>query len=299
MRMKWIWKSQIVGRGCVHTKSYETVFHNQSSRCLPLRYLFVRFHETRRWRCHWPFFYLMVISLSVPQWWDVESGEALQTFYPTGSALKKIHVSSDFTTFVTIDSIGILYILRRVAWCRTAVVSLKPQASRYIKWLTLWVLQKCEAKWFLIVTATPFTSQQTTFLRLGLFYTSASFVTTRYCEKKKWHAFSQSCKVKLQPVIKLIFGVTFIVCWQQPLHYQHQHSFTFPLNLLCNKGIEELWTFRRKHLRAQVVQRRWDNKKIHVFFPLPMSVTCMTTKHFESSIPRGATGEGDFLLVVV
>lgn len=70
-------------------------------------------------------FPLMFISVSVPQWWNVETGEALQTFYPTGSALKKIHVSSDFTTFVTIDSVGILYILRRVAWCRTAFVSLK------------------------------------------------------------------------------------------------------------------------------------------------------------------------------
>ncbi|XP_036977982.1 apoptotic protease-activating factor 1 isoform X1 [Acanthopagrus latus] len=49
------------------------------------------------------------------KWWDVEKGEALQTFYPTGTALKRIHVSSDFSTFVTIDSIGILYILQRVA----------------------------------------------------------------------------------------------------------------------------------------------------------------------------------------
>ncbi|XP_057711417.1 apoptotic protease-activating factor 1 [Corythoichthys intestinalis] len=48
------------------------------------------------------------------KWWDVDKGEALQTFYPTGSALKKIHVSSDFSTFVTIDNVGILYILQRV-----------------------------------------------------------------------------------------------------------------------------------------------------------------------------------------
>nr|XP_019947675.1 PREDICTED: apoptotic protease-activating factor 1 [Paralichthys olivaceus] len=48
------------------------------------------------------------------RWWDVERGEALQTFYPAGSALKRIHVSSDFSTFVTIDGIGILYILQRV-----------------------------------------------------------------------------------------------------------------------------------------------------------------------------------------
>ncbi|XP_032445523.1 apoptotic protease-activating factor 1 isoform X1 [Xiphophorus hellerii] len=49
------------------------------------------------------------------KWWDVARGESLQTFYPTGSALKKIHVSPDFSTFVTIDNIGILYILKRVA----------------------------------------------------------------------------------------------------------------------------------------------------------------------------------------
>ncbi|XP_038150125.1 apoptotic protease-activating factor 1 isoform X2 [Cyprinodon tularosa] len=49
------------------------------------------------------------------KWWNVARGEALQTFYPSGSALKKIHVSPDFSTFVTIDNIGILYILKRVA----------------------------------------------------------------------------------------------------------------------------------------------------------------------------------------
>jgi len=59
---------------------------------------------------------MVSLSLSFIQWWNVERGEALQTFYPTGCALKKIHVSSDFSTFVTIDSIGILYVLQRVAW---------------------------------------------------------------------------------------------------------------------------------------------------------------------------------------
>ncbi|KAK7886125.1 hypothetical protein WMY93_025746 [Mugilogobius chulae] len=48
------------------------------------------------------------------KWWDVESGEALQTFYTKGLALKKIHVSPDFSTFVTIDNIGILYVLQRI-----------------------------------------------------------------------------------------------------------------------------------------------------------------------------------------
>uniref|UniRef100_A0A3Q1GUT1 Apoptotic protease-activating factor 1 n=1 Tax=Acanthochromis polyacanthus TaxID=80966 RepID=A0A3Q1GUT1_9TELE len=57
---------------------------------------------------------LLVSTGGYIKWWNVEKGEALQTFYPTGSALKKVHVSSDFSTFVTIDNIGILYILQRV-----------------------------------------------------------------------------------------------------------------------------------------------------------------------------------------
>ncbi|XP_072528597.1 apoptotic protease-activating factor 1 [Salminus brasiliensis] len=48
------------------------------------------------------------------KWWSVERGEVLQTFYTTGANLKRIHVSPDFRTFVTIDNIGILYILRQV-----------------------------------------------------------------------------------------------------------------------------------------------------------------------------------------
>ncbi|KAM9845936.1 apoptotic protease-activating factor 1 [Aulostomus maculatus] len=57
---------------------------------------------------------LLVSTGGYIKWWSVERGEALQTFYPTGSALKKIHVSSDFSTFVTIDNIGILYVLQRI-----------------------------------------------------------------------------------------------------------------------------------------------------------------------------------------
>ncbi|XP_051974961.1 apoptotic protease-activating factor 1 isoform X1 [Xyrauchen texanus] len=48
------------------------------------------------------------------KWWSVETAEALQTFYTMGASLKKIHVSPDFTTFITIDSIGILYVLQKV-----------------------------------------------------------------------------------------------------------------------------------------------------------------------------------------
>lgn len=57
---------------------------------------------------------LLVSTGGYVKWWNVEDGEALQTFYPTGSALKKIHVSSNFSTFVTIDNIGFLYVLQRV-----------------------------------------------------------------------------------------------------------------------------------------------------------------------------------------
>lgn len=57
---------------------------------------------------------LLVSTGGYIKWWNVDKGEALQTFFPTGSALKKIHVSLDFSTFVTIDNIGILYILQRL-----------------------------------------------------------------------------------------------------------------------------------------------------------------------------------------
>nr|XP_020509314.1 apoptotic protease-activating factor 1 [Labrus bergylta] len=57
---------------------------------------------------------LLVSTGGYVKWWDVEKGEALQTFYTSGTALKRIHVSADFSTFVTIDNMGILYILQRV-----------------------------------------------------------------------------------------------------------------------------------------------------------------------------------------
>ncbi|KAM8883777.1 apoptotic protease-activating factor 1 isoform 2-T2 [Synchiropus picturatus] len=58
---------------------------------------------------------LLVSTGGYIKWWDVDSGQALQTFFTKGGALKKVHASSDFSTFVTIDNIGILYVLRRVA----------------------------------------------------------------------------------------------------------------------------------------------------------------------------------------
>ncbi|GCC32636.1 hypothetical protein chiPu_0011099, partial [Chiloscyllium punctatum] len=48
------------------------------------------------------------------KWWDMKTGESLQTFYTNGTNLKSIYVSSDFKTYVTIDSIGILYILKMI-----------------------------------------------------------------------------------------------------------------------------------------------------------------------------------------
>uniref|UniRef100_A0A3P9HT88 Apoptotic protease-activating factor 1 n=1 Tax=Oryzias latipes TaxID=8090 RepID=A0A3P9HT88_ORYLA len=57
---------------------------------------------------------LLVSAGGYIKWWDVKDGVALQTFYPKGNALRKIHVSSEFSTFVTVDSIGILYVLQRV-----------------------------------------------------------------------------------------------------------------------------------------------------------------------------------------
>ncbi|KAM6215658.1 apoptotic protease-activating factor 1 isoform 2-T2 [Rhynchocyon petersi] len=46
------------------------------------------------------------------KWWNVVTGESLQTFYTNGTNLKKIHVSPDFKTYVTVDNLGILYILQ-------------------------------------------------------------------------------------------------------------------------------------------------------------------------------------------
>uniref|UniRef100_A0A4W3JJF3 Apoptotic protease-activating factor 1 n=1 Tax=Callorhinchus milii TaxID=7868 RepID=A0A4W3JJF3_CALMI len=48
------------------------------------------------------------------KWWDLENGEFLQTFYTNGTNLKVIYVSADFQTFVTIDNIGTLYVLKMI-----------------------------------------------------------------------------------------------------------------------------------------------------------------------------------------
>nr|XP_005305287.1 apoptotic protease-activating factor 1 isoform X1 [Chrysemys picta bellii]XP_008176985.1 apoptotic protease-activating factor 1 isoform X1 [Chrysemys picta bellii] len=46
------------------------------------------------------------------KWWNVTTGESLQTFYTNGTNLKSIYVSSSFKVYVTIDNLGILYVLQ-------------------------------------------------------------------------------------------------------------------------------------------------------------------------------------------
>ena len=55
---------------------------------------------------------LMKVFFFSEQWWNVVTGESSQTFYTNGTNLKKIHVSPDFRTYVTVDNLGILYILQ-------------------------------------------------------------------------------------------------------------------------------------------------------------------------------------------
>lgn len=55
---------------------------------------------------------LMGVLFFSEQWWNVVTGESSQTFYTNGTNLKKIHVSADFKTYVTVDNLGILYILQ-------------------------------------------------------------------------------------------------------------------------------------------------------------------------------------------
>lgn len=57
-------------------------------------------------------YHLMRMLFFSPQWWNVVTGESLQTFYTNGTNLKKIHVSPDFKTYVTVDNLGILYVLQ-------------------------------------------------------------------------------------------------------------------------------------------------------------------------------------------
>ncbi|CAH2277399.1 apoptotic protease-activating factor 1 isoform X1 [Pelobates cultripes] len=56
----------------------------------------------------------IVSSSAYVKWWDVDTGVCKQTFYTNGTNLKSIHLCSTFRTFVTIDNLGILYVLQLV-----------------------------------------------------------------------------------------------------------------------------------------------------------------------------------------
>uniref|UniRef100_A0A8C9DNS2 Apoptotic protease-activating factor 1 n=1 Tax=Prolemur simus TaxID=1328070 RepID=A0A8C9DNS2_PROSS len=62
--------------------------------------------------CFSPDSKMLVSAGGYLKWWNVVTGECSQTFYTNGTNLKKIHVSTDFKTFVTVDNLGILYILQ-------------------------------------------------------------------------------------------------------------------------------------------------------------------------------------------
>lgn len=71
--------------------------------------------EGSGWHCRLPYSVitnLMRILCFSEQWWNVDSGKSIQTFYTNGTNLKKIHVSPDFKTYVTVDNLGILYVLK-------------------------------------------------------------------------------------------------------------------------------------------------------------------------------------------
>ncbi|XP_034982780.1 apoptotic protease-activating factor 1 isoform X1 [Zootoca vivipara] len=55
---------------------------------------------------------ILVSSGGCIQWWNVATGQLLQTFYTNGTNLKSLHVSPDFKVCVTVDNLGILYVLQ-------------------------------------------------------------------------------------------------------------------------------------------------------------------------------------------
>ncbi|OXB76931.1 UNVERIFIED_CONTAM: hypothetical protein H355_002402 [Colinus virginianus] len=57
---------------------------------------------------------MLVSSGGYLKWWDVTTGESLQTFYTNGTNLKSIHVSPNFEVYVTVDNLGILYVLQKL-----------------------------------------------------------------------------------------------------------------------------------------------------------------------------------------
>ncbi|XP_062424357.1 apoptotic protease-activating factor 1 isoform X2 [Rhea pennata] len=57
---------------------------------------------------------VLVSSGGYLKWWNVTTGESLQTFYTNGTNLKSIHVSPNFNVYVTVDNLGILYVLQKM-----------------------------------------------------------------------------------------------------------------------------------------------------------------------------------------
>uniref|UniRef100_A0ABM5GFB3 Apoptotic protease-activating factor 1 n=1 Tax=Pogona vitticeps TaxID=103695 RepID=A0ABM5GFB3_9SAUR len=55
---------------------------------------------------------ILVSSGGYIKWWNVDTGQPLQTFYTNGTNLKSLHVSPDFRVCVTVDNLGILYVLQ-------------------------------------------------------------------------------------------------------------------------------------------------------------------------------------------
>ncbi|NXF44682.1 APAF factor, partial [Oceanites oceanicus] len=57
---------------------------------------------------------MLVSSGGYLKWWNVTTGESLQTFYTNGTNLKSIYVSPNFKVYVTVDNLGILYVLQKL-----------------------------------------------------------------------------------------------------------------------------------------------------------------------------------------
>ncbi|XP_007420252.1 apoptotic protease-activating factor 1 [Python bivittatus] len=55
---------------------------------------------------------MLVSSGGCIKWWNVDTSQSLQTFYTNGTNLKSLHVSLDFKVCVTVDNLGILYVLQ-------------------------------------------------------------------------------------------------------------------------------------------------------------------------------------------
>uniref|UniRef100_A0A6I8NPN5 Apoptotic protease-activating factor 1 n=1 Tax=Ornithorhynchus anatinus TaxID=9258 RepID=A0A6I8NPN5_ORNAN len=62
--------------------------------------------------CFSPDSKILVSAGGFLKWWNMDTGESLQTFYTNGTNLKTIFVSPSFKSYVTVDNLGILYVLQ-------------------------------------------------------------------------------------------------------------------------------------------------------------------------------------------